>query len=543
MLVELAVRNLGVIAESRIALGAGMTALTGETGAGKTMVVEALRLLSGGKADPSRVREGAGEAVVEALFALGDTEWVARRVVPASGRSRSYLNGELVTAGELCSVTGGLIEIHGQHSQQALLDRGSQRSALDQYAGIDTGPLDAARRSLAELQEQPAALGGDERARQRELDLLRHQVAEITGVGPVPGEDDALAEEEELLAGALDHREAAAEGAQLLGAESGAVDLLARGAAVLGSDGPFASISERLVALREDLIDSLADLRGVAESIEPDEQHLAEVRARRQQLVELRRKYGETIEEVLGFCDRARSQLAELEGLDEQRNRTRAALEEAGDLLAAESARVGAARRGEAPGLARALEDLLADLALGSVTIEVDVSDTTELPGAGEAVDIRLSTNPGMSPAPLAKVASGGELSRVMLALRLVLSGGPPTMVFDEVDAGIGGAAAVSVASALARLARGPQVLVVTHLPQVAAVADAHVLVEKHVSDSSEGPGTTTTTARTLGDDERVVELSRMLSGSPDSSVARTHAEELLRSARSSAGEQLRGAT
>ncbi|MCB1271200.1 MAG: AAA family ATPase, partial [Microthrixaceae bacterium] len=156
MLVELAVRNLGVIAESRIALGAGMTALTGETGAGKTMVVEALRLLSGGKADPSRVREGAAEAVVEALFALDDTEWVARRVVPASGRSRSYLNGELVTAGELCSVTGGLIEIHGQHSQQALLDRGSQRSALDQYAGIDTGPLDAARRSLAELQEQLA---------------------------------------------------------------------------------------------------------------------------------------------------------------------------------------------------------------------------------------------------------------------------------------------------------------------------------------------------------------------------------------------------
>ncbi|MEZ5238122.1 MAG: DNA repair protein RecN [Microthrixaceae bacterium] len=534
MLVELAVRNLGVIVESRIPLAAGMTALTGETGAGKTMVVEALRLLGGAKADSSRVREGAGEAVVEALFALGDTEWVLRRVVPASGRSRSYVNGELVTAGELAELSGGLMEIHGQHSQQSLLDRSHQRAALDRFAGVDTAPLGTLRRTVASLEEQLAELGGDERARQRELDLLAHQVAEIEAAAPEPGEEELLESEEDLLAGALGYREAAEGALEVLGTEGGAADLLARGSAMLGSEGPFSESTQRLVGLKEELLDALADLRAAAEAVEPDEERLAEVRARRQLLVELRRKYGDSIPEVLEFLDRTRTALGELQAVGARREEVGAELSVARERLGVEAERVGAARSAAAPQLAGALEEALADLALGAVSVEVCVQQTAELPGAAEAVEIRISTNPGMSPGPLSKVASGGELSRVMLALRLVLSGGPPVMVFDEVDAGIGGEAALRVGEALASVASSRQVLVVTHLPQVAAFADAQVLVHKEVRGgaaqhrSGAAQLSTSTTAIPLDAGERVVELSRMLSGDPESGAARAHAEELL---------------
>lgn len=531
MLVELGVRDLGVIAEARIPLSGGMTALTGETGAGKTMVVEALRLLSGGKAEPARVRQGAHESVVEVLFALDDTEWVIRRVIPASGRSRSYLNGELVAANQLAELAVGLLEIHGQHSQQSLLDRRHQRDALDRFAGADPGPLSLARATVTNLRGELDGLGGDERARQRQLDLLRHQVGEIESVAPFVGEDDELALEEDRLAGAVEYRRAAAEALELLGGESAASDKLARAVSVLGDEGPFVETAQRVRGLLEELADASSDLRTLAEGIEPDEERLAELRERRQALVDLRRKYGNTVEEVLDYLEDARSELELLRGMDERRAAVSRTLDEAlgeVDRLAVE---LGERRRAAAPELGGAVTDLLGDLALGSARLAVSVQDTVELPGAGEAVEVILSTNPSMAMGPLSKVASGGELSRVMLALRLVLSGGPPTMVFDEVDAGIGGEAAVSVGRALAALGRERQVIVVTHLPQVAAFADTQVLVHKDVSGDS-----TVTTTRVLTESERVVELSRMLSGSPESDAAQRHAEELLADAASVRG-------
>ena len=523
VLVELAVTNLGVIPSARIPFGSGLVALTGETGAGKTMVVEALNLLLGGRPDPSRVRVGADEASVEGLFAVGDTEWVLRRCVPARGRSRAYVNGELATAANLAELGSSLLELHGQHAQQALLAPRSQRGALDRFAGADRSAFVDARRRVSEATRLLDSAGGDERARARELDLCRFQVDEIDAVAPQPGEDGALTEEEDLLAAAVEHREAARRGVSLLSEEGAAADLVARCGALLGDVAVFDPVRSRLVDLGAELADCTTELRRLAETIEPDDERLARVRERRHQLVQLRRKYGETLEDVLEHRDETALRADELATHDEVREQRVAALGAARIELARTAQELGAVRRSAAPALAEAVEAHLVGLALPGARLEVQVTDTPEFPGAGEAVEFRLAANAGTAPAPLSRVASGGELSRVMLALRLVLSEGPPTMVFDEVDAGIGGEAAVAVGRALATLGDGRQVLVVTHLAQVAAFADDQVLIEKSRSIDE-----VVTTARVLDDESRVVELSRMLSGSPDSEVARRHAEELL---------------
>ncbi len=523
MLVELAVKNLGVIPEARIPLRPGMVALTGETGAGKTMVVEALNLLLGNKADPSRVRVGADEAMVEGLFVVGDTEWVLRRCVPANGRSRAYVNGELATAANLAEIASALLELHGQHAQQALLQPRTQRDALDRFVGLDRSEFLAARRAVTAAREALAELGGDERSRARELDLCQFQVDEIDAVAPVVGEDDALAAEEELLASAVEHRRAAETASSLLSDDGSAGDLVARAAALIAESATFSAVRSRLVDAQAELADCGSELRRLAESIEPDDERLSAIRERRHLLVQLRRKYGATIEDVLAHREQVAARIHEIRTHDELHARRVAELEEAVTETARQGELLGEARRAGAPALARAVEEHLVELALAGARMEVVVADTPEHPGAGESVEFRLAANAGVEPAGLARVASGGELSRVMLALRLVLSEGPPTMVFDEVDAGIGGEAALSVGRSLAQLSAGRQVMVVTHLAQVAAHADQQVLVVK-----SQESGAAVTTAVELDDESRVVELSRMLSGTPGSDSARHHARELL---------------
>ena len=523
---ELAVKNLGVIAETRIPVGPGLIALTGETGAGKTMVVEALNLLLGGRPDPTRVRMGAAEAVVEGLFAVGDTEWVLRRTVPAEGRSRAYINGELATAAGLAELGASLLELHGQHAQQSLLQPRTQREALDRFAGIDRSPLVEARRRVADCRRSLDETGGDERSRAREIDLLRFQLEEVDRVAPVDGEELELVTEEDLLSGALAHRTAAGSAVAMLSDDGAASDLLARSIDELADRTPFVDVTTRLRDLAAELSDCASDLRTLGETIEPDEDRLGEVRARRQVLIELRRKYGDSLAEVLGYAEEARGRLDELTSHDATRTWLEAELAAALADLADCGRRIGEQRRAAAAGLADAVVAILERLALPGARVEIAVSDTAELPLAGEAVEFRLAVNPGGPMGSLLKVASGGELSRVMLALRLVLSDGPPTMVFDEVDAGIGGEAAIAVGCALADLGRDRQVFVVTHLPQVAAFADSQILVSKRQLAHS-----ATTTAEPLDDAGRVIELSRMLSGSPESATARDHANELLAAA------------
>ncbi|HEY6531692.1 MAG TPA: DNA repair protein RecN [Acidimicrobiales bacterium] len=523
MLTELRVRDLGVIAELVLVLGPGMTAVTGETGAGKTLVVTAIELLVGGKADPAMVRPGATEAVVEGRFVVGDDEVVLRRVVPAAGRSRGYVDGHMAALAELSERGATLVDLHGQHDHQSLLTPSVQRQALDRYGAVDLEPLRAARKELAAIQERLGALGGDERDRAREIDLLRFQVVELDAAGlDDPHEDDRLRDEAELLADATGHRDAAAAAVEALTGDAGAADAVAVALDALADRLPFTESAGRLLGVAAELTDVAADLRHREESIDADPERLSVVGDRRHPLQELRRKYGETLAEVIEWRDDAVRRLADLEGhdaaaaaLEVERTRARAELSRRED-------EVAAARAACAAPLAEAVEAQLPDLALPKARLEVEVDGV-----AGRDVVFRLAANPGMPLQPLAKVASGGELARAMLALRLVLTEGPPVLVFDEVDAGIGGAAALAVGRSLAEIAEDHQVLVVTHLAQVAAWAHSHVVVDKQVVG-----GVTETTVAEVDGEDRTTELARMLSGTA-SKVARQHAEELLADAAS----------
>lgn len=574
MIAELVVRDVGLISDVRLALGSGMTALTGETGAGKTLLVEALALLAGAKADPAMVRPGADEALVEACFILGPDdlarlgdaggipsadeeefgsvggELVVARSIQVQGRSRGWIEGRMVPLGRLGEIGGALVELHGQHAHQALFSPGAQRAALDGFARVDVSPLVAARRRLAEIEASLGALGGDRSALAREADLLAYQVGELDAAGiDNVSEIEELEVLEERLAGVGALREAAysalallvgsddlgvdvAGGATRLGETSarvvpdgGASEGLRAAEVVLGAHGAFDALSGRLSSLTAELDDLVQELRGLGESLEDDPQALEACQQRRRLLLDLRRKYGDTLKDVIEFREAARARLSDLAGLDErvtQLERERATV--AGEVQAAESA-IGATRREAAPRLANEVQSRLRDLGMGRARFEVVISAEA----FGNGVSFLLGANPGEPALPLAKVASGGELARVMLALRLVLSGGPSTMVFDEVDAGIGGEAALTVGKALQDLSRSTQVIVVTHLAQVAAHADVQIKVAKTESD-----GRTKVEVQTLDLEGRVVELARMLSGHPDSSQARTHAEELLEASKGS---------
>jgi DNA repair protein RecN (Recombination protein N) len=523
MLHELHIEDLGVIASLDLVLGDGLTVLTGETGAGKTMLVEAISLLVGGRAEPTMVRAGAEEARVEARFIVGDEELVLARVIPASGRSRAYVNGRLATVATLVEHGSRLVDLHGQHAHQSLLAPSTQRDALDRFAGVDLGPLRAARAHLTEIDASLAALGGDARTRAREIDLLRFQIDELDAAHlDDPDEERTLEADEDVLAGAVAHREAAAAAVAALHDDSAALDGLRSAIAVLAARAPFAALVERLRSTVAEVDDVAAELRDLAESIEDDPERLAAIRERRQLLRNLRRKYGDSLADVIEFRDVTRARLDELDGYEAsvqrlERDRTTALADER-----ASAAVVGRGRRGGAGRLASAIRQHLHRLGMGRAELVVTVGDDDP----GDDVVLLLAANPGSPPLPLAKVASGGELARAMLALRLVLLESPETLVFDEVDAGIGGSAAIAVGAALAELGATRQVLVVTHLAQVAAQADAQVAVSKSVHRN-----VTTAVARLLDDDARVGEIARMLSGDESAPTARAHAAELLEGA------------
>ncbi len=524
MLSELRVCNLGVIEELSLVFAPGMTAVTGETGAGKTLVVTAIELLVGGKAETSMVRPGAEEAVVEGRFDLGDRDCIVRRVVPAKGRSRGYIDGSLATIAELSEVGSRLVDLHGQHDHQSLLTGSVQRQALDRFGGVDLQPLRLARQRVTDLEAQRSSLGGDPRDRAREIDLLRFQVEELVAAGLDDPEEDAnLRSEAELLADAGGYRDAAVLALDALSADGGATDAIGRAVAGLGDRTLFAAVVTRLRDAQAEIDDLARELRSTAEGIESDPEKLAAIGDRRKLLQDLRRKYGETMEEVISWRDDANRRLVELEGHDELAAALDAEILSARSALSDAEAVVSKARCLAAPALANAVQAHLPDLALPKARLEVEVAGV-----AGRDVTFRFAANPGMELQPLAKVASGGELARAMLALRLVLTEGPPVLVFDEVDAGIGGAAAVAVGRSLSALGVDHQVLVVTHLAQVASWAHAHVVVDKVATDS-----TTTTKISVVNGEKRVTELARMLSGTPESSTAQQHARELLESTQS----------
>ena len=527
MLVEHAIETLGIIESSRLTFDSGFTAFTGETGAGKTMLVEAIGLVVGQRADVSVIRDGAEEARVEARFVTsgpdGDVETILCRVLHREGRSRAYINDRMATVATLAEVGQSLVDIHGQHAHQRLMSASVQRDSLDAFGKVDASALREAREAVTQIDANLAALGGDEKSRVREIDLLSFQCEEIENAGlSRPDEDQALSREEDELGDVVRHQEALLKVSALLSDDGNAVDLLGQVSRALSPITSMSEIRERVENLLAELNDISHTVRGAAENSEENPERLEEIRLRRQALRDLVRKYGDTIADVMAFGAEARTRLNELLSYSERVQELESSRANALKVLHSRQLEVGRQRRKTAPGLAAAVEKRLRLLALPHATIQVAVGDEGSDP-SGEAVSFMLAANPGSAPMPITKVASGGELARVMLALRLVLTTDPATMVFDEVDAGIGGAAAVAVAQALRELGTDHQVFAVTHLAQVAASAHSHIVVSKSVKS-----GKTYGRATKVLQEDRVGEIARMLSGGIADESALTHAQEIL---------------
>ncbi|MGW0842925.1 DNA repair protein RecN [Streptomyces sp. NPDC002787] len=570
------IRSLGVIDDAVVELSPGFTAVTGETGAGKTMVVTSLGLLLGGRADPALVRIGAKNAVVEGRIAvpegasavvraeeagaeLDDGALLISRTVSAEGRSRAHLGGRSVPVGVLAELADELVAVHGQTDQQGLLKLSRQRAALDRYAGdavaVPLTKYGEAYRRLRAVSVELDEIVTRARERAQEADMLRYGLDEIAGVEPRAGEDVELAEEAERLG----HAEALASAATAAHAalagnpedpEGVDASTLVAGAhraleAVRSHDPALAALADRIGEVGILLGDVAGELAGYADDLDADPLRLAAVEERRAALNALTRKYGVDIASVLSWAEQGAQRLTELDGDDErideltaERDALRAEL--GGLAQALTDARAEAAER-----FAAAVTAELASLAMPHARVSFEIRQTDDPegvevggrtvaygPSGVDEVELLLAPHPGAPPRPIAKGASGGELSRVMLAVEVVFAGTDPvpTYLFDEVDAGVGGKAAVEIGRRLARLAKSAQVVVVTHLPQVAAFADRQLLVEK-TNDGS----VTRSGVKVLEGEDRVRELSRMLAGQEDSETARAHAEELLATARADA--------
>jgi DNA repair protein RecN (Recombination protein N) len=558
MLSELVVEGLGVIDRAEIALDGGCSALTGETGAGKTLVVAALSLLLGDRADRTLVREGAAEAHVEGRFVVArshpavallrahgvlpsdeshetghEIEFVLARSVAADGRTRpARINGRLATVALLDELGRQLVEIAGQHSHARLTSTSVQRAVLDAFAGEATEALasdvaDAVSRAVG-AEREVAGLRSSERERRRELDLLNYEISEIEAAVPERGESDRLRAEAQRLENAEELATGIRRALDALRDEGGAgehIELaVAELARLIPTDPELGELSRRLQSIGYELADVGDEL--LARTAEPDPDALDEIRARLATLSRLTRKYGDDEHAVLEYLQRARERASDIDSLDTRLEAREREASEWRDRATELARRLSEHRRAAAPRLERAMKEVLGDLALPGARFQVVLDDCDLYGGGGETVEYHVSANAGEAPRPLSKVASGGELSRISLGLHLLASSGmAETMVFDEVDAGVGGAAAQAVGRALADLAArtSSQVVVVTHLPQVAVFADRHLRVTK-----SSDNGRMTAVVDEVDGEARVAELSRMLAGLPESKRARDHAKELL---------------
>jgi DNA repair protein RecN (Recombination protein N) len=559
VLSEIRITGLGVIEDATLDLDPGFTAVTGETGAGKTMVVTGVSMLLGGRADSGLVRHGVRRARVEGRATkvprsivqqaedrggeLDEGELLIARELSSEGRSRAFLGGASVPVSVLAEVSGDLVAIHGQADQWRLLQPARQRETLDTFAGkpvlVPLGEYASAYRRHREVEAELTELVTRQRDRLAEADLLRFGLEEIAKAEPLPGEDAELAAEEERLAYADGLRTAATSAGAALTSEDldaagphDVLGLLGHAKQVLDGerehDAKLAELADRVAELGYLAADLAGELSSYAADVDTDTARLAVVSERRSKLSGLVRKYGDaegTVDEVLEWSNRSTARLTELDGSDERVELLTAEQAELQARITELGQQVGAARREAAERLGKAVTEELGGLAMPHATLTVDVHETTLGPFGADEIEFCFAANPGSPARPLQKAASGGELSRVMLALEVILSDTHPvpTLVFDEIDAGIGGRAAVEVGKRLARLAEKAQVIVVTHLPQVAAFADRHAVVLK-----SDDGSVTTSGLVALDDDARLKELSRMMAGLENSDAAQAHAEELL---------------
>jgi DNA repair protein RecN (Recombination protein N) len=544
MLRTLRIRNLAVIEAVEVELDPGFTALTGETGAGKSILVEAVGLLLGGRASSDLVRTGTDTATIEALFdGPAGAEVLIRRDITAQGRSRSYVNGALATAGLLREVSSNLVELHGQHEHQSLLDAATHLSFLDADAGLAADAARVAERwiELKALREQLAGASMDARERQARLELVLFQLGEIDAVKPEVGEDEALDAVRRVLANA-ERVDGLCRGAyaELYDDESAALAQLGhvwRNVEELADlDPAFGPYLEARAQVKSQLEDLAAFLRAYADGVDSSPARLREVEERLVTIERLKRKYGPALDDVIARAAALRAEVARLRGAHGGAGDLERAVADASTVYLAAARELSVRRRQAAGPFATGLTTMLADLAMGETRFEVRFESAEGDPDRWGAHGIDLaefyvSPNPGEDPRPLARIASGGELSRIMLALRTHgarrqergADGRRTTLIFDEVDAGIGGRAAEAVGRLLEELGARFQVLCITHLAPIAARAGTQCAVEKRVVR-----GRTVTAVSRLGEDERVTELSRMLTGAAATEATRASARELL---------------
>jgi DNA repair protein RecN (Recombination protein N) len=569
LLLEVSISDFAIIDRLKLALGPGLNVLTGETGAGKSIIIDAVELALGGRASTEQVRSGAERTYVEVVFDLGalpatrdtlartgfldspdEPLLVVGREVARTGRSLTRLNGRTATVSSLREVSQDLLDLHGQHEHQSLLRPERHLPLLDAFGGPELARLGEETRRLygaiAARRTALARLSGDARDRARRLDLLRFQVGEIDGAALTVGEEETLRDERSVLANAEKlYAATSSTYAALYEGDPRQASLLDALAALTAGIGGVADLDRTLIPVREALesarfqIEEAArELRRYRDRVQADPERLAEVDARLDLISQLRRKYGESVAEVLQFRTQAAAELESVETNEEAAGRLASELAEFGRLFTAAGLALSEARRQAAGTLVAQVTGELDDLSMPRTVFEVRLM-RNEAPD-GLAVDGRtfsfgphgfdsaeflLSTNPGEPPRALARIASGGELARIMLALKTILArvDNVPTLIFDEVDAGIGGRAALAVAHKLAGLARHRQVICVTHLAPIACLADAHFSIAKTV----EG-GRTITRVSPLAGEDRVAEIARMLGGAPEREASLNHARALL---------------
>jgi DNA repair protein RecN (Recombination protein N) len=565
MLVELRIGNFAVIREAELEFGAGLNVLSGETGAGKTIIMSALGLLLGIRASPEMVRSGANEAFVEGLFEVegeslaefphelsevadgagNSTSLLVRRTISEGGRSRALINGSLATVQMLARLGAGLVQVYGQHEQQTLLRPESHRQILDRYAGLDglLSRYGAAYERAANLKSRLEDLARSMAERSSLLELARFRVTELERAKIQIAEDDDLARERGVLANAARLAQAAGEAQALLdGADGAAIDTIARAQTRLADaaaiDPALSSTADLLTAARANVDEAARALADYCGNISANPERLEQIEARLQELTRLKRKYGGSIAAALETLEHSRAEIATLENVAEDCAAAERELDGALAALAEVAGELSERRRRSAAELGRSMASELKSLGMKNAAFDARVSgldaDEARLayhdkvfgPGGADTVEFHLSPNLGQPPMPLAKIASGGELSRVMLSLKRLEAAkrGLPTMIFDEVDAGIGGEVAQVVGRKLKQLARFHQVLCVTHLPQIAACADRHFLVEK-----KESKGATISSVTALPPDRRADEIARMLGGAVSDKLLRAAHEMIER--------------
>lgn len=572
MLADIAIENLGAIPHASLELSGGLTVLTGETGAGKTMVVTGLRLLTGGRADAQRVRSGAARAAVEGRFTLDGVsgaiadhsreivssvggildengEIIASRTVSAQGRSKAYLGGRAVPAATLSDFSAELLTIHGQNDQLRLLNSDRQREALDRFDPAISPLLEECSHAFKNWRK----LDKDYRERLKsrmelaqEVDRLEFAIKEISDIDPQPGEDteiqslirrlqdvDELREQATTALGAIDGAEALSEFGGFSDSDGGAAsDLVGQAFSAVhnSSDPVLRGIAEQLDQVTTILAELSGELGKYLGELPMDADQLEQSLQRQQALKSLTRKYAPDIEGVLRWRMKAEEKLESIDVSPEALEELKRSVSRAAKKLDAVNKKLSQARAKAAKKLSLKVTEEIQGLAMPKAVFSVDIQRSEPSAHGMDSIEFRLAPNSHAEPRPLASSASGGELSRVMLALEVILSAGSrgTTLVFDEIDAGVGGRAAVEIGRRLARLAQWNQVIVVTHLAQVAAYADTHLHVAKNVGDTSVASG-----VEDLSDERRVEELSRMLAGLEDTESGRAHATELLDKARS----------